>query len=119
MSQFPIEVSYPNLPNTDIARLSMKVFRAGGALTLSPNGELFEFDISNDGAHQLLDVMMVDCTRRHQAALHPYRESYQLPLIGEDSVQIDAEIAAELVSALFCIVAQNDIGALLDQYPPN
>lgn len=117
MNDFPIEISYPDPADTSIARLSMKVFRAGKALTLSPNGELFEFEISGDEAHQLLDVIMMDCAKRHRAGLHPYRESYQLPLDRTDSVQIDAEIAAEIAAALFCIIAQSDLGDLLDQHP--
>jgi hypothetical protein len=119
MNDLHVRVSYPDPTNNKVARISMNVFKVGDALLLSKNGELFEFDIGIDEAARLLDVILLDCSDRHQLGLYPYRESYRLNIDDTNSVQIDSEIAAELAGALFCVVVEADSDDVFHRYPSN
>lgn len=117
MDQFPINVSYPST-DKGYATLSMRVFKAGNSLMLSPNGEMFSFGLYYDEAKDMLAALMDTSFQRIERNMHPFPTHSELHL-DRGIFQIDSEIASELVAALVDFVAENEIGSLLDQYKPN
>ena len=117
MNQFPIEVVYPGT-DTGYAMMSMRVFKAGNALMLSPNGEKFSFGMYYDEAKEMLAALLDISFQRIERNMHPFPTYSELHL-DRGVFQIDSEIAGELTAALVDFVAENEIGSLLDQFKPD
>lgn len=117
MDQFPINVCYPST-DKGYATLSMRVFRAGNALMLSPNGEQFSFGLYYNEAKDMLAAMMDSSFQRIERNMHPFPTHSELHL-DRGVFQIDSEIASELVAALVDFVAENEIGSLMEQFKPD
>jgi hypothetical protein len=116
MNDFPITVSYPST-DKGYATLSMRVFRAGNALMLSPNGEHFSFGLYYNEAKEMLAAMF-DCSfKRIERNMHPFPTYSELHL-DRGVFEIDSEIADELIAALVDFIAENEIGSMLDQFKP-
>lgn len=117
MEPFPINVRYPS-NDKGYAMLSMKVFKAGNALMLSPNGEEFSFGLYYNEAKDMLSVLLDTAINRIERNQYPFPVYSDLQL-DHRIYQIDSEIASELVATLVEVVAENEIGSLLDQYKLN
>ena len=117
MNQFPIEVVYPST-DKGYATLTMRVFKAGNALMLSPNGEKFSFGLYYNEAKEMLAAMFDSSFDRIEKNMHPFPTHSELHL-DRGVFQIDSEIAGELAAALVDFVAENEIGSLLDQIKPD
>lgn len=118
MEQSPISISYPT-SDVSCATLSMRVFKIGDALMLSPNGEMFSFDISYDEAKEMLDYLLSMSIDRTASGLHPFPLRMGMHVANRGVYELDCEIASELTAALVEFVAEHEIGSLLDEYRPN
>lgn len=97
----------------------MRVFKIGDALMLSPNGEDFTFDVSYEEAKEMLDFLLTMSMERTAKGLHAFPLHTELYIASGGLWQLDCEIAAELTAALVDVVAENEIGSLMDQYNSN